>query len=247
MKEEKANDKYEFADIPKKSKVPEVDKLRKLAYHEAGHLVMNALLRKIPFTIEVPLFFPSPKSIWVSEGNDCGQVEGAGLPIQGRWSNSATEKEWLDELFSWPNPYLLNKKLAVASVFLSVAGFASDLNFVRSDREMATFGSEKGEYPDKKNADKLLGIILGRKISNRKEKEEAHSDLLNRIIGEVREILNAEKVSKAIHQVAGLLMRRELDPKGNRVIDSYELKRLSHEIMKEVGELELKVRLDKYS
>ena len=246
MKEKKAGDKYEFADFPEKSDMVEIDKLRKLAYHEAGHFVMNALLRKVPFTIEVSLFFPSPKSMWVSEDTDCGQVEGVGLPIYGRWSDSDSGKEFVDRIFSWPNPYSSNKKLAFANVFLSVAGFASDLSFVRPDREICSFGSEKGEHPDRKNAQKLLGLILRREIDDRIEKEKAHSELLGLLIAEVKEIFNAEKVSEAIHQVADLLMKRELDQKGNRVISGDELNRLSQKIMEEVDEYDLQVRLNKY-
>lgn len=246
MREEKANDIYEFADIPKKSDMPEVDKLRKLAYHEAGHLVMNALLRKIPFTIKVPLFFPSPKSIWVSEDTDCGQVEGSGFPIYGKWSDSNTGKEVVDGLLSWPNPYSLNKKLAVASVLLSVAGFASDLNFVRPERDISSFGSEIGEQPDRENANKLLGLIVGSEIRDRREKEDAHSELLNLLIAEVREIFNVERVSRAIHKMAGILMKREVDQKGKRTVDSDDLKKLYHEIIEEVDEFDLQVRLNKY-
>ena len=246
MKEKKAGDKYEFADFPEKSDMVEIDKLRKLAYHEAGHFVMNALLRKVPFTIEVSLFFPSPKSMWVSEDTDCGQVEGVGLPIYGRWSDSDSGKEFVDRIFSWPNPYSSNKKLAFANVFLSVAGFASDLSFVRPDREICSFGSEKGEHPDRKNAQKLLGLILGREISDLKEKEEALSALLNRLIEDVREILNAEKVSGAIHKVAGFLMKQDVDQEGKRRGSDNELQKLYYEIMKEVDEYDIQVRLDKY-
>ena len=246
MKEKKAGDKYEFADFPEKSDMVEIDKLRKLAYHEAGHFVMNALLRRVPFTIEVSLFFPSPKSMWVSEDSHSGQVEGVGLPIYSRWSDSDSGNQFIDGLFSWPNPYSLNTKLAVANVFLSVAGFASEFSFVRPDRAISSFGSEKGEHPDRKNAQKLLGLILRREIDDRIEKEKAHSELLGLLIAEVKEIFNAEKVSEAIHQVADLLMKRELDQKGNRVISGDELNRLSQKIMEEVDEYDLQVRLNKY-
>ncbi len=205
---------------------------RQLAYHEAGHFVLNALLRNINFRITLDFRFPFPQSIWVNEkatGEDNkGQVTGIGIPIW-KWPPEIKAKVVdLSYSLEYPAFYILNPNIAVAVSFSSVAGYVSEM--VYADEEKSSlFG------PDLKNFNNVVAYTLSKKFeSNRSpEYEDARAEKLQSILDDLGAFFAMPEIEAAIKLVAKTLLEKEKGEDGVQAIDSEEkIKQLDSEIQK---------------
>ena len=223
--------------------------LKKLAYHEAGHLFICLLLRKIQFQITIK--FPSPKSIYINdleESNGClggGNVENSGFPITPfrvddvhRQGDALVVSSLIFDHKFYPN----NKKIAIAQVLLYLAGHVADVCFVSGNHY---FGSE-GEANDKSCVDRLIPFAIKTTYKDTvtdeywKEVNETQFNMIN----DLRSFfLQNEKV---IHFIAERLLRIEPEIDGKRKMKGIQFVEFLEEVDRQLENFDFEPYIKKY-
>jgi len=197
-----------------------------IAYHEAGHFVINLMLRQISFPIH--LTFLLPKGIEINEEKSEGQVIESMFPIH--WTNELRIKIF-ENMFKYPTFYINNKAMAVANILCAMAGFASDTSFINTDRD--NFGGVKGEEIDYACFKDLIDYTLPNKFDrDNPHRNKAIYEITASLKKDLKDLFKLPEVEKAVHFAAHSILVKEKDSEGYQRIEKEELVELNNMVQK---------------
>lgn len=199
---------------------------QQLAYHEAGHFVLNCLLRSISFQINIEFQFPYPRSIFINEdageNQDKGQVEGVGIPITKFHETEVLSLFVKNHIqtsytFNYPRFFIQNPRIAVAVAFSSIAGYVSEL--VYGKEELSCFkGADKSAF------DSVVSFTSTEIPENRTDPnyQEACYNKFTSMVSDLKNFYEITEIEKAISFVANEILEKVKSPSGKQTIDRQE-------------------------
>lgn len=214
--------------------------INKIAFHEAGHLVMDVLIESCNFKAYERVVFRKPTSIWINTKDSTGQVSGSGFPID-------TLGEYLIEEYdihnigrttfyrNYPNFALLNS-LALMS------GHVFEAFFNRKERlDAYTFGNEIGERSDSEKFKRVFTFLI--KTEHDPNDSSGYDDEFQeqslRLRGEILKLCNLKNIQEATRLIVEELKKTHQDENHMIVIEGDDFNILYNKLTKLLDNIKL--------
>jgi len=220
---------------------------QRLAYHEAGHFIMNFLVTNLALKAVLEIPFPKANSVKINLLMNTGETQNSGFPIDN-WSLDNIHRI-TNFYFDRNNFYSSNKNFATAHSLILISGHTIEAKYNRPDRlDYLSFGNELGENMDKNLFDRIVIYLMKNKYDSildenyLAEKEGITESLRTDIV----QLTENEAIDTAIKVIVDKLINAEINDQGEKIIMTDRLTVLENELQQIIGNYSIQEMINKY-
>ena len=205
-----------------------------IAYHEAGHLLLCTLVRKLNLSakIEIEVQFPKPTAISINNKTNGGELRGSGFLMEN-WTKVNLARisnfEATRRLF-----YKSHREFALGNALILIGGHTIDCIFNYPEKlEYNSFGNKKGEDIDVEQFDRVANFLINSTNRSRLSEEYIHkrNQLINSLRDDIHDLVKSDSnVKKAIDLIVNRITQSDQKVNGDKIIEETDFNDLLIEI-----------------